>query len=456
MAEAWAMVAGSKSLDYYQRLGLDQTASDSDIRSAYRRLLLTSHPDKLGNRALPQHVADFQAIKEAYETLSCPEKRMLYDFMGAFATLAEQSTPAFASPPAFPTRHPGATHARSEPAVGPTLPAFASSSVNHTSISMTAGLATGAGSASYSLFSWSSSTGCTGGAAYTASQGFTAYVAGGCSTGNAHAIAGGPGAAAVVPASCFAAPTARQRSGSPDFPTGFPTDCQGASSPFAASPVAPQQPTAQHHPPRHPSQLTSSHPQPHSAQPRSSRQPHAAASPALPLRAPAAHAAPSAQPHPTAAPSPTGSGCTAPASGHGLAPTPTPASSSPLLGKRRHCTLLGRGCGSDGSGSDGDSSSGGGSSAGAMPPALRLPPAVRPAAIPAAPASPGALQPAGMGASTAAAGATAAVAPSACGRSHGNVTHQLLLTLEVGWGRRPLRSRRMDYCQTDCWRGSVG
>ncbi len=446
MAEAWAMLAGSKSLDYYQRLGLDQTASDSDIRNAYRRLLLTSHPDKLGTRANFQHVANFQAIKEAYETLSCPEKRMLYDFMGAFATLAEQSTPAFAGrePSAFPS---GASHAHSEPAVGPILPAFASSSVRHTTMSMSAGLATGSGSGSFSLFSCSTST--NNGAAYTASQSFTAYMAGGCSAGRARSIAGAPVLTAAVAASCSGGPTARQRSGSPDFPTGFPTDCQDAHSPFAAaapprataSPVAPQQPMAQHqhHPPRHPSQLTISHPQPHSAQHPSSPQPHAATSPDFPPRAPAAHAAPSAQPHPTAAPCharspcPTGSDCTAPASGFGLGPAPSPATKSPLLGKRRHCTLLGSGWESDGSGSDGDSSSGAGVGACALPPTPRLPPAVRPAALPAAPAPSGALQPGGTCASAAVTCAAAAL--SACARPQGNVTHQLLLTLEVGRGR---------------------
>ncbi|GLC38794.1 hypothetical protein PLESTB_000715400 [Pleodorina starrii] len=75
-------------VNYYQLLGIHATATDGEIRRAYRTLLLQYHPDK---RRTPDAVADelYRRIQEAYETLSCPEKRCLYDFVGSFAALAE-------------------------------------------------------------------------------------------------------------------------------------------------------------------------------------------------------------------------------------------------------------------------------------------------------------------------------------------------------------------------------
>lgn len=59
--------------DYYQILGVDRSASDDDIKRAYRRLASQHHPDKGGNKER------FQEIQEAYGILGDKEKRSAYD-----------------------------------------------------------------------------------------------------------------------------------------------------------------------------------------------------------------------------------------------------------------------------------------------------------------------------------------------------------------------------------------
>ena len=60
-------------MDYYNILGVEKTASEADIKKAYRRLASKLHPDKGGNNE------DFQRLQEAYATLSDPNKRAAYD-----------------------------------------------------------------------------------------------------------------------------------------------------------------------------------------------------------------------------------------------------------------------------------------------------------------------------------------------------------------------------------------
>lgn len=66
------------SQDLYELLELADTAGPSEIKQAYRRLSLVHHPDKNPN-ADAQH---FRAIRDAYEVLSNPETRVLYDTGG--------------------------------------------------------------------------------------------------------------------------------------------------------------------------------------------------------------------------------------------------------------------------------------------------------------------------------------------------------------------------------------
>lgn len=63
--------------DHYRTLGVSATASGDDIKKAYRKLVLRCHPDTNGEDKLL--LARFHSIREAYELLSDPEKRKLYD-----------------------------------------------------------------------------------------------------------------------------------------------------------------------------------------------------------------------------------------------------------------------------------------------------------------------------------------------------------------------------------------
>ncbi|OGR43620.1 MAG: hypothetical protein A2X35_09430 [Elusimicrobia bacterium GWA2_61_42] len=69
-----------KYIDYYSLLGVSKTAGEAEIKSAYRKLAMKYHPDRNeGNKAFE---TKFKDINEAYEVLSDPKKRSLYDQLG--------------------------------------------------------------------------------------------------------------------------------------------------------------------------------------------------------------------------------------------------------------------------------------------------------------------------------------------------------------------------------------
>jgi molecular chaperone DnaJ len=74
--------------DYYAILGVGRTATDKDIKQAYRRLARKYHPDV--NPGDKSAEARFKEINEANEVLSDPEKRKKYDQFGAQWQTAEQ------------------------------------------------------------------------------------------------------------------------------------------------------------------------------------------------------------------------------------------------------------------------------------------------------------------------------------------------------------------------------
>ena len=78
--------------DYYKTLGIERSASDQDIKRAYRKLASKHHPDK--NKDDPSAAEQFSRISEAYEVLSDPDKRARYDQLGANWQQGQQFDPS--------------------------------------------------------------------------------------------------------------------------------------------------------------------------------------------------------------------------------------------------------------------------------------------------------------------------------------------------------------------------
>lgn len=63
-------------MDYYATLGVGRNASDDEIKKAYRKLAMKHHPDRGGDEAT------FKKISEAYDVLSDPKKKEIFDLGG--------------------------------------------------------------------------------------------------------------------------------------------------------------------------------------------------------------------------------------------------------------------------------------------------------------------------------------------------------------------------------------
>lgn len=79
-------------IDYYKVLGVPRTASQDEIKRAYRRLAKNYHPDV--NNDAPDAKERFQEINEANEVLGDPEKRRRYDEYGEHWRLVDEESGA--------------------------------------------------------------------------------------------------------------------------------------------------------------------------------------------------------------------------------------------------------------------------------------------------------------------------------------------------------------------------
>ena len=81
----------SEFKDYYKTLGVSKTADEAEIKKAYRKLAKEHHPDRNKGKAASE--TKFKEINEAYEVLSDPEKRQVYDQYGASGGKMPQPPP---------------------------------------------------------------------------------------------------------------------------------------------------------------------------------------------------------------------------------------------------------------------------------------------------------------------------------------------------------------------------
>ncbi|KAE9467283.1 hypothetical protein C3L33_00790, partial [Rhododendron williamsianum] len=80
-------------VDYYNILKVNRNASDDDLKKAYRRLAMIWHPDKNPGAGKGEAESKFKQISEAYDVLSDPTKRQIYDLYGEEALKSGQVPP---------------------------------------------------------------------------------------------------------------------------------------------------------------------------------------------------------------------------------------------------------------------------------------------------------------------------------------------------------------------------
>ncbi|KAF8408041.1 hypothetical protein HHK36_007181 [Tetracentron sinense] len=84
-------------VDYYNILKVGRNANEDDLKKAYRRLVMRWHPDKNPSNK-KEAEAKFKQISEAYDVLSDPQKRQIYDLYGEEALKFDQVSPSSSGP----------------------------------------------------------------------------------------------------------------------------------------------------------------------------------------------------------------------------------------------------------------------------------------------------------------------------------------------------------------------
>ena len=86
--------------DLYKRLGINKNASDEEIKKAYKKAALKWHPDR-NTHQKELATENFKKISEAYEILSDPKKKNIYDQCGMKGFEEGGGMPDFSDMPNF-------------------------------------------------------------------------------------------------------------------------------------------------------------------------------------------------------------------------------------------------------------------------------------------------------------------------------------------------------------------
>lgn len=81
-----------EDIDLYEILGIQRGASKAEVKKAYHRAALSSHPDKVAEDDRAEAEVKFKAVGKAYEVLSNDDKRHLYDVHGMAAFAGPQGS----------------------------------------------------------------------------------------------------------------------------------------------------------------------------------------------------------------------------------------------------------------------------------------------------------------------------------------------------------------------------
>ncbi|KAL6785072.1 hypothetical protein ACKKBG_A02305 [Auxenochlorella protothecoides x Auxenochlorella symbiontica] len=106
--------------DFYKILGVSKDAKDDELKKAYRKLAMKWHPDKNPGDKQAAASEKFKEVSEAYDTLSDPQKRQIFDTYGeeGLQGMPPPGTEGAAGPGGMPGGFPGGVPAGGFPGMG--------------------------------------------------------------------------------------------------------------------------------------------------------------------------------------------------------------------------------------------------------------------------------------------------------------------------------------------------